>query len=80
MSVFGALNTAVSGLSAQSHAFTDISNNIANSQTVGYKATETSFSDYVLTRNDDGTIGLVGTVTSFMGLRSQVQKVLGASK
>lgn len=29
---------------------------------------------------DDGTIGLVGTVTSFMGLRSQVQKVLGASK
>ncbi|GAA5986651.1 hypothetical protein JCM10908_003841 [Rhodotorula pacifica] len=29
---------------------------------------------------DDGTIGLVGTVTSLMGLRSQVQKVLGASK
>ncbi|KWU47490.1 peroxisomal biogenesis factor 11 [Rhodotorula sp. JG-1b] len=29
---------------------------------------------------DDGTIGLVGTVTSFMGLRSQIQKVLGASK
>ncbi|GJN89776.1 hypothetical protein Rhopal_002765-T1 [Rhodotorula paludigena] len=28
---------------------------------------------------NDGTIGLVGTVTSFMGLRSQVQKVLGGA-
>ncbi|GAA5902830.1 hypothetical protein JCM6882_009137 [Rhodosporidiobolus microsporus] len=26
---------------------------------------------------DDGALGLIGTVTSFMGLRSQVQKVLG---
>ncbi|GAA5822129.1 hypothetical protein JCM11251_004866 [Rhodosporidiobolus azoricus] len=26
---------------------------------------------------DDGVLGLIGTVTSFMGLRSQVQKVLG---
>ncbi|GAA6046379.1 hypothetical protein JCM3770_004891 [Rhodotorula araucariae] len=29
---------------------------------------------------NDGALGLVGTVTSFMGLRSQVNKVLGASK
>ncbi|BGP54778.1 hypothetical protein JCM8202_003287 [Rhodotorula sphaerocarpa] len=28
---------------------------------------------------DDGVIGLVGTVTSFMGLRTQVQKVLGVA-
>ncbi|GBR53900.1 flagellar hook protein FlgE [Neokomagataea thailandica NBRC 106555] len=47
MSLFNALNTAVSGLNAQSHAFSDLSNNIANSQTVGYKSTGTSFSDYV---------------------------------
>lgn len=26
---------------------------------------------------DDGVLGLVGTVTSFMGLRSQIGKVLG---
>ncbi len=47
MSVFSAMNTAVSGLTAQSVAFSNISNNISNSQTVGYKAVDTSFSDYV---------------------------------
>lgn len=47
MSVSSAMNTAVSGLTAQSVAFSNISNNISNSQTVGYKATNTSFSDYV---------------------------------
>lgn len=45
--VFNALTTAVSGINAQSDAFTSLSNNIANSQTVGYKATSTSFADYV---------------------------------
>lgn len=45
--VFNALTTAVSGINAQSDAFTNLSNNIANSQTVGYKATTTSFADYV---------------------------------
>jgi flagellar hook protein FlgE len=47
VSVFSALNTAVSGLTAQSVAFSNISNNISNSQTVGYKAVDTSFSNYV---------------------------------
>ena len=47
MSTFGALSTAVSGLTAQSVAFSNISNNISNSQTVGYKAVDTSFSDFV---------------------------------
>jgi flagellar hook protein FlgE len=47
MSVFGALNTAISGLSAQAAAFSSISNNVANSQTVGYKEAVTSFRDYL---------------------------------
>ena len=47
MSVFNALTTAVSGINAQSTAFTNLSNNIANSQTVGYKATTTAFQDFV---------------------------------
>lgn len=47
MSIFNALTTAVSGINAQSTAFTNLSNNIANSQTVGYKASETSFQDFV---------------------------------
>ncbi|QQX92321.1 flagellar hook protein FlgE [Gluconobacter sphaericus] len=46
-SIINAVHTAVSGLNAQSHAFTDLSNNIANSQTTGYKASTTSFEDYV---------------------------------
>ena len=49
MSLFGAMNTAVSGLSAQSSAFGNISDNVANSQTVGYKRVDTSFIDYLTT-------------------------------
>ena len=47
MSVSSAMDTAVSGLTAQSVAFSNLSNNMANSQTVGYKAVDTSFSDFV---------------------------------
>ncbi len=47
MGIFGAMTTAITGLKAQSTALEHISNNIANSQTVGYKRTETSFVDLV---------------------------------
>ncbi|BBC78982.1 flagellar hook-basal body complex protein [Acetobacter orientalis] len=47
MSVFNAISTAVSGINAQSTAFSNLSNNIANSQTVGYKADSTAFQDFV---------------------------------
>ncbi|HZT89948.1 MAG TPA: flagellar hook protein FlgE [Stellaceae bacterium] len=46
-SLFDAMNTAVSGLSAQGIAMSNISNNIANAQTVGFKGTNTSFADLV---------------------------------
>ena len=49
MSLFGAMNTAISGLSAQSNAFGNISDNVANSQTVGFKRVDTSFIDYLTT-------------------------------
>jgi len=49
MSLFGAMNTAISGLSAQSAAFGNIGDNVANSQTVGYKRVDTSFEDYLTT-------------------------------
>jgi flagellar hook protein FlgE len=48
-SLFGALDTAVTGLTAQSAAFSNISDNIANSQTDGFKGTETTFADYLST-------------------------------
>ena len=47
MGIFDALTTAVAGLQAQSFALQNISGNIANSQTTGYKETDTSFEDLV---------------------------------
>ncbi|HTN11614.1 MAG TPA: flagellar hook protein FlgE [Acetobacteraceae bacterium] len=47
MSLFGAMNTAISGLAAQSTAFGNISDNVANSQTTGFKRTDTAFIDYL---------------------------------
>ena len=47
MGIFDALTTSVAGLQAQSFALQNISGNIANSQTTGYKETNTSFEDMV---------------------------------
>ena len=47
MGIYGALSTAVSGLRAQSQALENISGNIANSQTTGYKRIETDFLDLI---------------------------------
>ena len=43
MGLFDALTTSVGGLQAQSFALQNISGNIANSQTTGFKETDTSF-------------------------------------
>src|SRR5882724_2587816 len=47
MGIFDALNTSVSGLQAQSFALQNISGNIANASTVGFKGIDTSFEDLV---------------------------------
>jgi len=47
MGIFDALNTAVGGLQAQSFSLQNISGNIANSSTIGYKGIDTSFSDLI---------------------------------
>ena len=47
MSLFGALTAAISGLTAQSKALGNISDNIANSQTIGYKRVDTNFVSYI---------------------------------
>lgn len=47
MGVFGAMTTALSGLRAQSYALENISGNIANSRTTGFKRVETSFVDLI---------------------------------
>jgi len=47
MGIYGAINAAISGLNAQSRALENISGNVANSQTVGFKRLDTTFSDLV---------------------------------
>jgi flagellar hook protein FlgE len=47
MGIFDALNTSVGGLQAQSFALQNISGNIANASTTGYKGIETSFEDLI---------------------------------
>ncbi len=60
MSLFGAINTAISGLTSQSSAFGNISEDVANSQTVGFKRVDTSFVDYLTTstatQNEPGAV------------------------
>lgn len=45
MSLNGSLYAATSGLGAQTAAITNVSNNVANSQTTGYKRVDTSFAE-----------------------------------
>src|SRR5215468_12686666 len=47
MGIFDALNTSVGGLQAQSFALQNISGNIANASTTGYKGITTSFEDLI---------------------------------
>lgn len=82
MSLFGAMNTAISGLTAQSAAFSNISDNVSNSQTVGYKRVDTNFIDYLTTsdatQNDSGAV--VATpdyVNNVQGTITQTDNPLG---
>jgi flagellar hook protein FlgE len=64
MGIFDALNTSVAGLQAQSFALQNISGNIANAQTTGYKGIGTNFVDLV----PDATTPdrqVAGSVTAF---------------
>jgi flagellar hook protein FlgE len=47
MGIFDALNTAVGGLQSQSFALQNISGNIANASTIGYKGVNTTFEDLI---------------------------------
>lgn len=47
MSIFGTLNTAVSGMAAQASKLGTIGDNIANANTVGYKNADTEFETFL---------------------------------
>jgi flagellar hook protein FlgE len=77
MSLFGAMNTAVSGLSAQSNAFGNISDNVANSQTTGYKAVDTHFIDILTTSS--ATDNEPGSVSALPSYTNNVQGTISQS-
>ncbi|HBK07410.1 MAG TPA: flagellar hook protein FlgE [Acetobacteraceae bacterium] len=62
MSLFSAINTAISGLTAQSTSFGNISEDVSNSQTTGFKRVDTSFVDYLTT--SDATQNTPGAVVA----------------
>jgi flagellar hook protein FlgE len=78
MGIYGALSTAVTGLKAQSFALENISGNIANSQTVGYKRVETSFEDMI----PDGTPSsqTAGSVVASSHATNNVQGDISSSQ
>ncbi len=76
-SLFGALTTAVSGLTSQAAAFGNISDNVANSTTVGYKATDTNFVDYLTTSSQ--VTNDSGFVTARPDYTNDVQGTISAS-
>ena len=82
MSLFGAMNTAVSGLNAQSSAFGNISDNVANSQTIGFKRIDTRFTDYLTTStraiNESGSVvARPDYVNNVQGTIQQTDNALG---
>ncbi|HYZ33404.1 MAG TPA: flagellar hook protein FlgE [Crenalkalicoccus sp.] len=78
MSLFGSLTTAVSGLTAQSRALGDISDNIANSQTTGYKRLDTSFVSYVTQATS--TLHLPGAVVARSDQTNSIQGTIEQSE
>ena len=77
MGIFGAMTTAVSGLRAQSYSLENISGNIANSQTTGFKRVDTSFVDLIpdLPRGKE----VSGSVSGFSRLTNTIQGDLQAT-
>lgn len=48
MSLFGSMNTAISGMNSQTNRLGAIGDNIANADTIGYKRAEVKFSTFLL--------------------------------
>ena len=78
MGVFGAMTTALSGLQAQSYALENISGNIANSRTTGFKRVDTSFADLV--PDTSVTRALSGSVLSRSSATNSVQGDISGTK
>ncbi len=79
MGIYGAINSAVSGLAAQAQALENISGNVANSQTTGYKRLDTSFSDLVSSGGSTQATQVSGTTYATSRATNTVQGDISAS-
>ncbi|MUO81895.1 flagellar hook-basal body complex protein [Agrobacterium vitis] len=64
MSLSGSMNTAVSGLQAQASKLSTVGDNVANSDTTGYKRVSTAFSSLVVGSSGSGTYNSGGVQTT----------------
>lgn len=78
MSLFGSMTTAISGLNAQARALGHVSDNVANSQTVGFKRTDTNFVSYLT----DSTLSVhrPGSVVARPDYTNTVQGIIEQSE
>ena len=77
MSINSALNAGVSGLVANSAALATISDNIANSNTIGYKSVDTEFGDIVTNSNlygDYDSGGVLATTRQLVTQQGNLQQ------
>ena len=82
MSINGALLSGVTGLAANSVALGAISDNIANSNTVGYKRNTTNFEDLVTTQSAGvayNSGGVLANVTQLISQQGQLQQTGNAT-
>lgn len=77
MGILDVFSTSTQGMSTQSYALQNISGNIANSTTVGYKRIDTGFSDLI---PDSPSVGqMAGSVGAYSELTSTVDGTVSAT-
>jgi flagellar hook protein FlgE len=72
-SLLGSVSTAITGLMAQAASIGNISDNLANTTTTGFKTIGTSFADIVSSASCDQTgVGTIATPTYYNGLQGSL--------
>jgi flagellar hook protein FlgE len=79
MSLFGALSSSVTGLDAQGEAISVISDNLANTNTTGYKANRALFSQLVTSSGVSGTNYNSGGVSADIQRAQNIQGSLSST-
>lgn len=77
MSLFGAMTAAISGLSSQSKSLANISNNLSNSQTIGYKRIDTNFMELIT--QSSRTVSTAGSVVARPDYTNTIQGTIEQS-